>query len=187
MRMPPVEPLSAAYRLLNPGVVVLVTVGDEQRDNVFPVSWNMPVARNPGMMALCVDKEHFSYSFIERTGEFGLSIPDESLIDAVYGCGSVSGANVLDKFVRFGLKRERSRVIMAPLVGDAVAGLECRVEKTVDLGEAAIVIGRVVAACARPEHFQEGSWSFDRGLRLIHHLGSDCFCVSERATRAQRA
>jgi flavin reductase (DIM6/NTAB) family NADH-FMN oxidoreductase RutF len=184
--MPAIEPLSAAYRLLNPGVVVLVTVSDGVRDNVFPVSWNMPVARDPGMMALCVDKEHFSYPFIESTRELGLSVPDESLLDAVFGCGSVSGANVLDKFARFGLRRERGRVIMAPLVGDAVAGLECRVEKLVDLGDSAIVIGRVVAACARPEHFRDGSWDFDHGLRLIHHLGGDTFCVSERVRRAHR-
>jgi len=187
VRMPPVEPLSAAYRLLNPGLVVLVTVGDEQRDNVVPVSWNMPVSRDPATLALCVDKEHFSYPFIERTGELGLSIPDESLIDAVYGCGSVSGADVADKFARFGLRRERARVIGAPLVGDAVAGIECRVERSVDLGDAAIVIGRVVAACARPEHFSDGAWSFGHGLRLIHHLGGDCFCVSERVARARRS
>jgi len=183
--MPPVEPLAAAYRLLNPGVVVLVTVGDERRDNVFPVSWNMPVARDPATLALCVDKEHFSYPFIERTGELGVSIPDESLIDAVYGCGSVSGADVPDKFARFGLRRARARVIGAPLVGDAVAALECKVERSFDLGDAAIVVGRVVAACARPEHFHDGAWSFAKGLRLIHHLGGDSFAVSERAARAR--
>jgi flavin reductase (DIM6/NTAB) family NADH-FMN oxidoreductase RutF len=185
--MPQVEPLSAAYRLLNPGVVVLVTVGDGQRDNVFTASWNMPVESDPPTVAVCVGKDHFSWPFIERTGEFGLSIPDESLVDAVYGCGSVSGADVADKFARFGLRRERGRAIAAPLVGDAVAALECQVERTVDLGEAAIVVARVLAAHARTEHFREGSWRFDRGLRLIHHLGSDGFCVSERAIRARGA
>ncbi len=181
--MPQVEPLSVAYRLLNPGVVVLVTVGDEERDNVFTASWNMPVVSAPPTVAVCIGKDNFSYGFVERTGELGLSIPDESLVDAVYGCGSVSGADVADKFARFGLRRERAREIAAPLVGDAVAALECRVERTVDLGDAAIVVARVLAAYARPEHFSEGSWRFDRGLRLIHHLGADAFCVSERAIR----
>jgi flavin reductase (DIM6/NTAB) family NADH-FMN oxidoreductase RutF len=183
--MSPVEPLAAAYRLLNPGVVVLVTVGDGARDNVFTASWNMPVASDPPTVAVCIGKDNFSYAFVERTGELGLSIPDESLVDAVYGCGSVSGADVPDKFARFGLRRERAREIAAPLVGDAVAALECRVEQTVDRGEAAIVVARVVAAYARPEHFRDGLWRFDRGLRLIHHLGSDSFGVSERAVRAR--
>lgn len=187
MRLPQVEPLSVAYRLLNPGVVVLVTVGDQERDNVFTASWNMPVESDPPTVAVCVGKDHFSYPFIERTGELGLSIPDESIVDAVYGCGSTSGADVPDKFARFGLRRERAREIAAPLVGDAVAALECKVERTVDLGEAAIVIARVVAAYARPEHFRDGRWRFDRGLRLVHHLGSDAFCVSERAVHARQA
>jgi len=186
MRKPIVEPLSAAYRLLNPGLVVLVTVGDDMRDNVFPVSWNMPVSRDPGMVAMCVGKEHFSYPFLERTREFGISIPDESLVDAVYGCGTVSGAEVSDKFARFGLMREQSRVILPPLVADAVAGLECRVVRNIDLGEAAIIVGQIVAACARPDVFRDGNWCFDRGLRLLHHLGSDCFAVSERMRRVRR-
>ncbi len=185
--MPQVEPLQVAYRLLNPGVVVLVTVGDGARDNVFTASWNMPVESDPPTVAVCVGKDHFSWPFIERTGELGLSIPDESLVDAVYGCGSVSGAEVPDKFARFGLRRERARLIGAPLVGDAVAALECKVEHRFDLGEQAIVVGRVLAACARPEHFRDGLWRFDAGLRLIHHLGSDGFCVSERAVRPRSA
>jgi flavin reductase (DIM6/NTAB) family NADH-FMN oxidoreductase RutF len=187
VRLPAVEPLSVAYRLLNPGVVVLVTVGDDQRDNVFTASWNMPVASAPPTVAVCIGKDNFSYSLVERTGEFGISIPDEPLLDAVYGCGSVSGAEVPDKFARFGLRRERAREIAAPLVGDAVAALECKVERTLDLGEQAIVVGRVLAAYARPEHFHDGMWRFDRGLRLIHHLGSDAFCVSARAARARGA
>jgi flavin reductase (DIM6/NTAB) family NADH-FMN oxidoreductase RutF len=187
VRKLPIEPLASAYRLLNPGVVVLVTVGDAEHDNLFPVSWNMPVQRDPGMVALCVDTAHYSYPFIERTGELGLSVPDESLLDAVYTAGTVSGADVADKFARCGLRRARPQVIGAPLVDDAVAVLECRVTRRIDLDGAALVLAKVVFAAADPVHFRDGSWVFDQHLRLLHHLGGDRFCVSDRVVHAQRS
>lgn len=31
------------HRLLTPGSVVLISVGDREDDNLFPVAWNMPL------------------------------------------------------------------------------------------------------------------------------------------------
>lgn len=181
----PVAP-SAAYRLINPGTLVLVSVGDGERDNLFPVSWNMPVGKDPGMVAVAAGKEHHSYPFIARTGELALNVPDVTIVDAVLGCGSVSGRDVPDKFARFGLTRRSARHIKPPLVAEAVAHLECRVQQVVDLGDAALLVGRIVAAEVAAEHFRDGAWSFDHGLTLIHHLGGDRFCLSDREVRARR-
>ena len=177
----PVEPLQNAYRLLNPGAVVLVSVGDGERDNLFPVTWNMPIRKQPGMVALLSGKSHFSYPFFEDTGEFGLSVPHGGLVDAVLGCGRTSGRKEPDKFARFGLTREAPEVIRAPLVAECVGHLECEVEQIVDLDRSAIVIGRIAAAAADPDHFQGGDYRFDHGLQLLHHLGGTRFALSGQA------
>lgn len=176
--------LKQAYRLLNPGCVVLVSVGDGAEDNLFPVTWNMPVRKDPPMIALTSGKGHFSYPFIERTGEFGLNVPDTSIADQVLGCGSVSGHRVKNKFGRFGLGRQASKVIKAPLVEQAVATLECRVCQVVDLGASALLVAQVVAASAAPSVFANGAWKLDDGLELIHHLGGNKFAVSDHAIKA---
>ncbi|MFC1707802.1 flavin reductase family protein [Planctomycetota bacterium] len=176
-----VQPLSIAYRLLNPGSVVLVSVGDGKRDNLFAVTWNMPVRKNPGMVACLSGKAHFSYPFIERTGEFGVSIPDASMVDAVLGCGTTTGREVEDKFARFGLTRQQATEIKAPLVAEAVANLECRVTQVIDLGVSSLLVATILSAVAAPEHFREGGWTFENGLQLVHHLSGDRFCVSDRA------
>jgi flavin reductase (DIM6/NTAB) family NADH-FMN oxidoreductase RutF len=185
MEKTPVD-LAVAYRLLNPGGVVLVTVGDGERDNLFPVAWNMPVSDDPPVVAVLSSKEHFSYPFIERTGELGLSVPDASLVDAVYGCGKTTGKVEQDKFARFGLTRRKAEHIRAPLVEEAVANLECRVSRIVDVEGCGLVIAQVVHAVADPAHFQDGRFVFDAGLSLIHHLSGDRFCVSERIITAQK-
>lgn len=179
--------VSVAYRLLNPGSVVLISVSDGERDNLFPVTWNMPVRKDPGLAAILSGKRHFSYPFIERTGEFGISVPDASLVDAVYGCGTTSGRDVPDKFARFGLNRQKAERIRPPLVREAVATLECRVCQVVDLGGQALLIAQILCAHASERHFHRGNWTFENGLRLLHHLGGRRFAVSGSEVEAKTA
>jgi len=41
-----IDPSPNAYRLLNPGAVALISVGDGKADNLFSVTWNMPLRRD---------------------------------------------------------------------------------------------------------------------------------------------
>ncbi len=176
-----------AYRLLNPGAVVLVSGGDGEKDGVFAVTWNMPVGKSPGTVALLSGKRHYTYGLIDETGELGISIPDLSLVDAVYGCGTTTGNRGVDKWTRFGITRQQPTHVRAPLVDECIATLECRVDRVVDLGASALVIAQVLEAKADPRCFPGGSWSFDSGLELIHHLGGDRFGVTSRVVRARKA
>jgi flavin reductase (DIM6/NTAB) family NADH-FMN oxidoreductase RutF len=177
-----------AYRLLNPGCVVLVSGGDGERDGLFALTWNMPVRKSPGTVALLSGKRHYTYGFIERTRELGISVPDVSIVDAVFGCGSTSGHQRVDKWERFGISRQQPEVIKAPLVEQAIATLECRVEQIVDMGPSALIIAEILTARAAPQHFSpRGAWRFDRGLQLIHHMGGTAFGVTERVVHAKLA
>lgn len=180
-----IEPSPNGYRLLNPGAVVLISVGDGKKDNLFPVTWNMPVRKDPGMVAILTGKRHYSYPFIARTGEFGINIPDVSIVDAVYGCGVTSGSKIKDKFARFGLTRRKGEKIKAPLVEEAVGHLECRVCQVVDMGASSLLIANILAAAADPQHFQKWKWTYDNGLQLLHHMGGDQFTVSSQQVTAK--
>ncbi len=180
-----IEPLAHAYKLLNPGAVVLISVGDGKADNLYSVTWNMPARRDPGMVAILSGKRHYSFPFIEKTGEFGVNIPHAGIAEAVLGCGRTTGSRVQDKFKRFGLTRLSAQKIKAPLVNEAVGNLECRVCQVIDLGYSALLIAQILAARAAPEHFRNGEWCFENGLKLLHHLGGDRFAVSEREIDVQ--
>jgi flavin reductase (DIM6/NTAB) family NADH-FMN oxidoreductase RutF len=145
----------------------------------------MPIRKEPGMTAILSGKRHYSYPFITSTGEFGMNIPDVSIADAVLGCGSTTGYDVKDKFQRFGLTRKKAQKIKAPLVEEAIAHLECRVCQIIDMGASSLIIAQILAASADPKHFQNGTWNFDNGLQLLHHLGGDQFCISDRAITAK--
>ena len=180
-----IDPSPNAYKMLNPGAVALISVGDGKADNLFSVTWNMPLRRDPGMVAILSGKRHYSYPFIDRTGEFGINIPHGGIVDAVLGCGRTTGSKVPDKFERFGLTRQVAEKIRPPLVAEAVASLECRVCQVVDMGQSSLLIAQIVAAQAAEEHFRNGEWCFDNGLELVHHLGGDRFAVSRQEIEAQ--
>ena len=174
-----IDPLSSATRLVNHGPCVLISVGDKNRDNLFTVAWNMPVRKDPPLIAIESGKGHFSYDFIARTGEFGLNVPTLDIAEKVLAAGKISGAAVEDKFAHVGLTRQPSSSIKAPLVAEAVANLECRVCQVVDLGASALLIAQVVDARADRAAFLNGEWQFDGGLKLLHHLGGNAFTTSE--------
>ncbi len=175
------EPAGAgAYGLLNPGSVVIISAGDGKVDNLFSVTWNMPVRKDPSMVAILSGKRHYSYPFMATTGEFGVNVPTAGLVDAVLGCGTVTGHDGVDKFERFGITREKAQKIKAPLIEEAMANLECRVSQVVDLGASSLLIAQVVAARVAEDHYKDGQLVFDNGLELLHHLGGNRFCVSDR-------
>lgn len=176
-----------AYRLINPGCVVLVGVGDGSSDNLFTVAWNMPARKDPPKLALLSGKRHFSYDFIDQTGEFSVNIMDAEQAGALLKCGTVSGRDVPDKFAVSGLTRKAASRIKAPLVEEAAASIECTVDRVIDVDGGALIIANIVAAEASPVHFTDKGWNFDNGLRLLHHLTGANFCTSDNAVRIEPA
>ncbi len=173
-------PLPQATRLINHGPCVIISVGDTIKDNLFTVAWNMPIRKDPPMVAIESGKSHYSYPFIAKTGEFGINVPCARIVEQVMAAGIVSGAKIDDKWPHTGLTRQAATHITPPLVAEAVANLECRVCQVVDLGASSLLIAQVVSAVADAESFENGAWKFDNGLELLHHIGGNKFSVANR-------
>jgi len=169
------------HRLLTPGSVVVISVGDGQQDNLFTIAWNMALRKTPPMAAILTGKRHYSYPFLEKTGEFGINIFQAEMAPAVLGCGKVSGHDLEDKFATLGLQRTPAEHIKAPLVREAIATLECRISHVYDMGASALVMAQILQAQADPRYFHDGDWDFSGDLQLLHHLGGNRFAISERA------
>ena len=154
--------LSQAFTLIEPGPVVLVTTQDGGKPNIMTISWTMVIDFSP-RFAITTGEWNHSYAALRKTGECVIAIPTVDLLDQVVGIGTCSGADT-DKFARFGLTAVPARHVRAPLVGECLANIECRV---VDIVEAHnIVVLEGVAAYvddARPEY------------RRLHAVGDGTF------------
>ncbi len=59
--------------------------------------------------------------------------------------------------------------------------------QVVDLGASSLLIAQIVAARVDEEHFVDGKLVFDNGLELLHHMGGNRFCVSDRMLEGKSA
>lgn len=174
-------PVRRGNRLLNPGCVALVTAAHGGRTNFMPAAWTTPVSHEPPLCAVAIAPKRFTHDLIARSGEFGLSIPGLALAEKVRRAGDISGADVEDKFAAVGLTAEQGTRIRAPKIAECLGHLECVVEQSVTAGDHTIFVGRIVAAFASKDAFDE-TWRLpgDRNLHPLHHLGGPWFAVLER-------
>lgn len=170
--------LSLAYRLLNPGPLVLVSSLFNKRAGLTPIAWHMPVSDDPPIVALEIWKGHFIYKAILQTGDFVINIPSSDMAETVDGLGSVSAAKV-DKFQKYGLIKEAAKKVRSPRLKSAIGILECRVHEDKHLlKKYNIVLGDVVYAEAEEAVFTDRWHPEKKGPKIMHHLGNKIFCTS---------
>lgn len=156
--------LGRAFTLIEPGPVVLVTTSDGLKDNIMTITWTMVLGFS-AEFAITTGPWNHSYTALRETGECVLSIPTVDLIDTAVGIGTCSGTDT-DKFEKFGLTRVEAKHVQAPLIGECLANVECRVVDFVD--RHSIVILQGVAAWIDGTHKER---------RQIHAVGDGTFTV----------
>jgi flavin reductase (DIM6/NTAB) family NADH-FMN oxidoreductase RutF len=114
------------YGLLEPGPVILLTTAGKERANVMAQSWHTMMEFEPPLVGCIVSDRNYSYGLLQASGECVIAIPTVELAEQVVGCGNCSGAEI-DKFATFGLTPVAATEVVAPLVAECFANLECRV------------------------------------------------------------
>lgn len=161
--------LEEFYLLLHPRPAYLIGSGRVgEVVDFMAASWVTPASEEPPRIVVAVGVDSYTNELIKKYREFSVNVYPLDKIDVIYACGVLSGRNV-DKASKLGLRVAKGRRIAAPVLGDAVAVLECEVWKTLELGDTSLVIGDVEAAYVDEEAFESG-----RGWRLnmpLHNWG----------------
>ncbi|MEM2974615.1 MAG: flavin reductase family protein [Candidatus Micrarchaeia archaeon] len=162
------------YFLLHPMRVVLVASrSPEGKKNVMSAAWCMPVNDDPFMVALALGSDSVTARNIRKTGEFTLNVPGQSLLKSVKMCGSMHGDRI-DKARKAGLSYEKGRTVMAPIIEECMAHLECRVWKTIPSDGVDLFIGDVKAAYADPKMIRK---VWEARAKVLLHLGGNKFAI----------
>jgi flavin reductase (DIM6/NTAB) family NADH-FMN oxidoreductase RutF len=171
-------PLEECYRLIAPRVTVLITTVDKEgRINAAPISFVMPVKKEPPILAFSTGYGGDTYQNIEETGEFVVNLATESIMKQIYVCGESfpHGVNELEKA---GLKWEPSEKVKPPRVVECPANLECKLE-WMHKGDASLIIaGRVVAAKAVEGALKDGVMDAKK-IKPLLHLSGKSFVVGD--------
>ena len=159
--------ISKAFTLIESGPVVLVTTNSGAKNNIMTISWTMVVDFTP-LFAMTTGPWNYSYAALRKSRECVISIPTVDLIDQVVGVGTCSGADT-DKFEKFGLTPVKGEHVMAPLIKECLANIECKVIDIVNKHNIVVLEG--IAA-----YFD----SSRKEQRTIHAIGDGTFVVDGR-------
>ena len=159
------------------------TVAADGTRNLAPYSYFNAVAATPPTVIFSTGRPQGrtkdSLANVIATGEFTLSIVDESLTDAMHSTSTTYPPEI-DEFAEAKLTAAWGDVVKAPFVAEARAALECRVTQIVDLGDpvsASVVFGHVLRIHVADEVL-DGTRINHRKLRAVGRIAGTTYVTT---------
>jgi flavin reductase (DIM6/NTAB) family NADH-FMN oxidoreductase RutF len=120
----------------------IVTAAHEGRQGGLVATFVSPASIVPDMPRIIVglDKRHETWRLIEGSNAFAVHLIDESQLDLVWRFGLQCSRDA-DKFAGLTVKTSATG---SPVLSDAPAWLECRVESRFDTGDRTIYLAAVI-------------------------------------------
>lgn len=154
--------LGKAFTLMESGPVVLVTTHDGKKNNIMTISWTMVVDFIP-RFAIVTGEWNYSFAALRNKRECVIAIPAADMLDRVVGIGTCSGSDT-DKFGKFGFTPVPAKFVQAPLIGECLANIECKIVEII--GRHGIIVLEGVAAYTNPARQEK---------RTLHAVGDGSF------------
>ncbi|MDD3580419.1 MAG: flavin reductase family protein [Desulfobacca sp.] len=123
------------------------------RINFLTVAWLARVNYKPAIMAVAINRRHFTTPGIRENGVFSVNYPSADLIAETDYCGMVSGrvADKSDIFEVFYGELEN-----APMIKKCPLCLECRVIDTITLPSNELFLGEIIGAYTEEQYLTDG-------------------------------
>jgi len=173
-----------ATRLVNPGMLVLVTASHRAHLTITPCAWHMPLSKEPPTLGIALSKGHFSSELIKESQEFIINVPTWNLLDKVITCGKISGRD-FDKFKEAGLGSQKPTVLQnTPKIAECIGHLECMLKSINEVGDHFLFVAEVVNVEVEGDFFKGGFWDTTK-TDLLFHLGGKFFFKSSAYSEAK--
>ena len=117
--------LKKAFLMVEKGPVVLISTAFRGKFNIMPLSWIMVIDFTP-RFAICTGSWNYTYEALVKNKECVVAVPGLDLLDKTIEAGNCSGKDV-DKFELCGFKPVSAKCVSAPLVGECLCNIECRI------------------------------------------------------------
>lgn len=178
-----------AYRLLTALVVPrpiawVATLSGDGVGNLAPHSSFTIASADPPIVQFTSVGAKDTLRNVEETGEFTVSLASEPLIDEVNASSARFGPGV-DEAAELGIAMAPSAVVAPPRVAGAPASLECRLYRTLPVGDSTLVLGEVVAVTLDPDVLEDGHPVLER-LAPLSRLGRDEWGLPPAVVRRER-
>jgi flavin reductase (DIM6/NTAB) family NADH-FMN oxidoreductase RutF len=123
--------------------LIICTYDREGRANAMAAAWGGICSSRPPSVAVSVQSSRYTYQNLLDQREFTLNIPSVDHIAEADYFGIDSGRET-DKFEATGLTPVKAEHVNAPYIAEFPMFLECRLEKTVEIGVHTQFIGEIL-------------------------------------------
>jgi len=142
-----------AKTFLYPMPIVLVGAVVNGKANFLAVAYCGIMNHDPAVIAVALNKSHYTNSGIKKNGCFSVNIPSVKIMTAVDYCGIFSGSRV-DKSRIF--ETFYGKLKHAPMIKDCPVNLECELIQTLQFDVDEVFIGKIVQAYSEKKYLTGG-------------------------------
>ncbi len=170
------------YQYAFPMHATILTCTDKNgKTNPITVSWHTPISKKPPLYGVSISPSRYSYKLINESKEFVINFAQYKLVNTIHFYGTNSGRNI-DKIKETDLTLSKSKKIKTKIINECYANLECKLYKTVKLGDHTFFIGEVVNIQIDEEAFQKDILDNKR-VKPCYYLGSNTYTTIDNISK----
>jgi len=169
------------YHYAFPMQAVLVTCVDAKgKTNPVTIAWHCPISKKPPLYAISVAPSRYSHNLIKKSKEFVINFVPYRYVEKVQFCGSHSGRNV-DKIKESGFTVVESEKVKTKYIKECFAHMECKLFKSIVLGDHTFFVGRIVNILADDDAFTDDLLNNEK-IKPCYYIG-DCAYTTIKDTK----
>ena len=160
---------------------VLVTCNDEKgKTNVITIAWHTTISRKPPLYGMSFAPTRHSYENIQ-TKEFVINFAPFELVEKIHFCGTHTGRKT-DKIKETNLTLIPSKKIKTPYIEECFAHFECKLHKTIELGDHQLIIGEVVNVLIKEDAFKN-DLLINEKIQPAYYIGGNTYTAIDKKIR----
>jgi flavin reductase (DIM6/NTAB) family NADH-FMN oxidoreductase RutF len=127
--------------------VGLITSNGPHGHNIMAAEWTRQVSYNPFLISVHVSAKHATTDNIKKTKVFGVSLctDKQNIISSLSGNYKGRMHNKIAALKKLGFKFYKAKKINVMMVQNSALNAECKVIKTITLGDHIMFVGKVIA------------------------------------------
>ncbi|MBM6617956.1 flavin reductase family protein [Bacillus suaedaesalsae] len=157
-----------------PGMVALVTVSNQGKDNIMAAGWHSYISYDPPIYGVAIGRERFTYHLMKEAGTFAINFLPYEKASFIQQAGMLSGEKI-DKFELAKMDNEKGRMTGSPILNDSYIAYECEVIDRNSYGDHDWFVGNIVQFYRDNEKFLENGLPNFEKLAIPLYIGRSTY------------
>ena len=159
--MPKVKTTNNVYI---PMPVALLGATVRGKANFMTVGWLTRANAQPPMIAVFINRVHYTPAGIRENGTFSVCLPGPDMVEKTDYCGLVSGEET-DKSGVFDVFYGETKT--APMIEQSPLCIECRLVEMMELPTNEIYVGEIVGVYTEEKYLTDGKFDINKAEPLL--------------------